>query len=159
MALVTGSLKDILGYNFTGRQGEIRFFPPEPGIRVTGVPGQIVPTAAVSATFGADGEFTADLANTSTFLTDMYYMMQIRWLDSGEGAPLSDFPDWQVRVTGAGNLSDMITFGTPAGGGKPNKSIWWVGLTAPPSHGYMWLHTNPDDPQDPANTGDVREWR
>lgn len=162
MALVTGTLKDILGYNYTSRRGEIRFTPNEPGVRITGAPGQVVPTSHVKATIEANGDFSVDLANTNTFLTDMWYRMQIMWQDSEAGATLMDFPDWQIRVTGAGSIADMISFGPShggSGGNNPNRGIWWVGLTDPPNRNYVWLHMNPDNIDDPAASGDIREWR
>ena len=169
MALVTGSLKDILGYNLDGREGQILFIPHEPGIRSTGNPGGVVPTEPVKATMQANGDFEADLAHTGTFLNDMWYKLQIRWLSNVEGAALIDFPDWKIRVTGAGLLSDMIDFGGGSGGGGGggvNPNIWWVSAdVAPPSNRFTWLITDPDNP-DRENSGisgttigDVRVWR
>lgn len=147
MALVDGSLKDILGENFISRKGEIRFIPNEPGVRVAGIPGQVVPTSAVSATFESDGDFTADLADTSTFLNDMFYRMQIIWQDEEAGTTLADFPGWQIRVTGPGNIGNMISFGpSPGGGGGANPMIWWVGLTPPPNRNFIWNYLDPEDP-------------
>lgn len=169
MALVTGSLKDILGYNLDGREGVLIFTPHEPGIRSTGVPGGIVPTEPVKATMQANGDFEADLADTRTFLNDMWYKLQIRWLSNVKGAALIDFPDWKIRVTGPGLISDMIDFGGGnggGGGGGVNPNIWWVSAdVTPPSNRFTWLVTDPDDP-DRENSGisgttigDVRVWR
>ncbi|AIY01220.1 hypothetical protein ART_1621 [Arthrobacter sp. PAMC 25486] len=122
-----------------------------------------MPTSEGAATIEPNGDFSADLADTSTFLNDMWYTIRIRWQDVGAGAALADFPDWQVRVTGPGSIVDMISFGPAYGGGGggsiPNRKVWWVGLSAPPNRSFLWLHTNPDNTDDPANTGDVREWR
>ncbi|WIB16281.1 hypothetical protein DEJ34_03870 [Curtobacterium sp. MCPF17_050] len=41
---------------------------------------------------------------------------------------------------------------------QPNQT--WVGPTPPlnPTAGKQWLQTNPDDPDDPRNTGILYEW-
>jgi len=167
MALVTGSLKDILGHDLDGREGEIIFTPNSPGVRISGEPGMVAPTEPVRANMAADGSWEADLATTSTFLDDMFYRMQIRWLSTVEGTALIDFPDWQIRVTGAGLISDMIEFGSSnGGGGGANPNIWWVSAdVAPPSNRFTWLIVDPDDPDRESSgisgttIGDVRVWR
>lgn len=170
MALVDGSLKDILGHGLDNREGEVWFIPHEPGVRASGAPGMIAPTEPVKATMASDGSWVADLANTATFLNDMWYRLQIRWLSSTQGAALIDFPDWKIRVTGDGPISEMIEFGGGPGGGNGgggvNPNIWWVSADEPPpSRKFTWLIADPDDPdrENPGisgtTIGDVRVWR
>ena len=168
MALVTGSLKDILGYKLDGREGVLVFTPNEPGIRASGEPGGVVPTEPIEVVPDPNGDWSADLATTSTFLNDFWYRLQIRWLSNVEDAALIDFPDWKIRVTGPGLISDMIDFGggTGGGGGGVNPNIWWVSAdVTPPSNRFTWLIADPDNP-DRENSGisgttigDVRVWR
>lgn len=165
MALVTGSLKDILGISMNGREGEILFTPHEPGVRVTGIAGVVVPTEPVKATIQSNGDFEVDLAHTGTFLNDMWYRMQIRWLSNIQGAALIDFPDWKIRPTRDGLIGDMIEIGGGPGGGV-NPNIWWVSAdVAPTSKRFTWLVTDPDDPDRETSgipgtkIGDVRVWR
>jgi len=117
--------------------------------------GFVYPTEPVSVKPDSSGEFTVVLADTTVMLGDAFYRLQIRWLGAQAGAAVMDFPEWKIRPGGSNApISDVIDSGAAT-----NAKFWWVGLSQPPSKKYLWLHTNPDDPDDSRNTGDVREWR
>lgn len=155
MPVVTGELKDIVGQTLASRVGRLKFRLVEPNIVATGsAAGRILPTAEESVTPSSGGSFSVNLADTSTMLADGYYVLSIEWVDSS--MPMTDFPDWQIRVgPNGGTLSGLIDTG--GGRGGPNLSLVLLGLTQPPNlkRGQLWWKTNPDNPTDSRNTGQI----
>lgn len=156
MAVVTGNLKDIGGASMANRNGVVKFTLNAGNMTASG--GGLRPDNTQTVTPTSDGTFSTNLEATSGMLLDAWYNVRVEWLDSAGN--LITYMEFQIKVpAGGGVLSDLIDLGGGAGGGGANPLIWWVGLTAPPSRRYLWLHTNPNDQADPANTGDVRQWR
>ncbi|MDJ0321650.1 hypothetical protein [Pseudarthrobacter sp. PS3-L1] len=157
MPNVTGELKDIVGSTLVSRVGRLRFRLVEPSIVGSGVSaGRILPTADVLVAPDSVGAWNVNLASTATLLNDAYYTLSIEWIEPG--MPLTDFPDWEIRVGSRGGpLSDFIEFGGGRPSGGPNLSMVLLSLTEPPGlrRGQLWWQTNPDDPTDPRNTGRI----
>ncbi|MCS3494054.1 hypothetical protein M2368_003082 [Arthrobacter sp. JUb119] len=152
MAVVTGNLKDIGGAAMGNRNGVVKFTLNAGNVTASG--GGLRPDSTQTVTPSADGTFSTNLEPTVSMLADAWYMVRIEWLDNVGN--LISYLEFQIRVPSSGGvLSDLIELG--AGGANP--LIWWVGLTAPPTRRYLWLHMNPADNTDPAGTGDVRQWR
>ena len=153
MAVVTGNLKDIGGATMANRNGVVKFTLNAGNITASG--GGLRPDNTQTVTPTSDGTFSTNLEATAGMLLDAWYNVRVEWLDNVGN--LITYMEFQIKVpSGGGVLSDLIESG---GNGNANPLIWWVGLTAPPSRRYLWLHTNPDNPDDPSNTGDVRQWR
>lgn len=158
MAVVTGNLKDIGGSEMADRQGIVTFTLSQANIMSSG--GGLRPDNTKTVTPGSDGTFSTNLEPTTQMLADAWYNVRIHWVGEGGGLIAELF--FQIRVpSGGGTLSELAdpTGNGGGGGGGANQMIWWVGLTAPPSKRYLWLHMNPNDNNDPAGTGDVRQWR
>lgn len=155
MPVVTWELKDIVGATLASRVGRVIFRLVEPNIVASGSnAGRILPTAEESVTPNSDGSGSVNLADTSTMLTDGYYVLTIEWVDST--MPHTDFPEWQIRVgPNGGKLSGLIDSG--GGHGGPNLSLVLMSLTQPPNlkRGQLWWKTNPDNPSDSRNTGQI----
>lgn len=153
MAVVTGNLKDIGGAAMANRNGVVKFTLNAGNLTASG--GGLRPDNTQTVTPTSDGTFSTNLEATAGMMLDAWYNVRVEWLDNVGN--LITYMEFQIKVpSGGGVLSDLIEVG---GSGNANPLIWWVGLTAPPSRRYLWLHTNPADPDDPANTGDVRQWR
>lgn len=164
MATVTGSVKDIVGAAMADRVARLVFELSEPSIQAASTtPGVIHPTVKERVAPTSTGTFTVNLIATTALLNDVWYTLTIEWLDAS--MPSLDAPDWQIRVPVAGGvLSDLISIGPRRrgdGGARPNLSLVWVSLTAPPrpASRQLWLKQDPDDPNNPANTGKLYEWR
>lgn len=146
MPAVTGSITDIVGSLMADRQGVLKFRLNAPNIQAgSSIPGTIHPTAGEWVTPDVAGDFSVNLRSTTTMLTDAWYVLEIHWLD---GSPMTDFPQWQIRVPSAGGLLvNLISTGpSNGGGGGANPMVWWVGLTPPPHHGLIWNYLDPDNP-------------
>lgn len=165
MAIVSGSMKDLVNASLATRQGRLIFRLSEPSIAVTGAnAGSVYPTAESSVIASTStGNFSIDLQTTTSLLTDAWYIPSIEWLDEAGGA--TDFPNWQVRVpVSGGSLDKLITLGAPSGGwggSLPNLSIVQMGLTRPDNLqvGQLWWKTDPDDPNNlnGKNTGRIEK--
>jgi hypothetical protein len=150
MAVVTGTLYDIGGGHLAGKFPELVFTLNDTAVTAGGVyvtePSVITP--------GGDGSFTANLPATELMRDDNYYKLHIQWLDTAGNSNRIDFPDWKIRVpTGGGTIGDLRGPGS-------NLSMVYVSLT-PPEHPVpfmLWLEQNPDDPEDPANSGNLYRW-
>ncbi|WPR65259.1 hypothetical protein SLW73_02660 [Glutamicibacter protophormiae] len=154
MATVTGDLKDIGGADMADRNGVVYFTLNTGNIMASG--GGIRPDIQKKVTPGSDGKFSINLEPTVSMLAEAWYTVRAEWLDNTGN--LISYLEFQIKVpSGGGTLSELADIsGTGSGA---NQFIWWVGLTAPPSKRYLWLHMNPNDNTDPAGTGDVRQWR
>jgi hypothetical protein len=161
MASVTGNVKDALSITMGNRQIKLVFRPNKTFIQAASTtPGTIHPTEEVEVVPAANGDFIANLVATTVMLPDAWYDLRIEWLD-GTG-PVKDCPQWRIRVPVAGGTLDQLidyTGPTGGGGGGTNQKLWWVSLTEPQQKSNLWLKQNPDNTDDPANTGKVYEWR
>lgn len=144
MAIVTGSLKDIVGAAMGNRQVALVFRLNGPAVQANSTtPGMIHPTAEARVVPAANGSFTVDLIATTVLRGEAWYTLRIEWLD-GSG-PLNDFPEWKIRVpTSGGNIADILE--APA-----NPMLFWIGEDPPPNPtpGQNWLK---------PSTGDISEW-
>lgn len=156
MATVTGNLKDIGGSDMADRNAAVYFTLNAGNITASG--GGIRPDIQKKVTPGSDGTFSANLEPTVSMLAEAWYEVRVEWLD--HVGNLISYLQFQIKVpSGGGTLSELADLASTGGGSGANPLIWWVGLAAPQSRRYLWLHTNPNNPEDPANTGDVRQWR
>ena len=115
-------------------------------------------TEPVKVIPAGDGSFIAPLASTTDMYDDAWYTMRVQWVNSSDPKTFSarDYLDWELEVpTIGGSFSDQ--FGRP----PRNTRMVYVSLTAPPNPKKyaLWLKDNPNDPADPANTGNLYEWR
>lgn len=147
MPILSGSFRDIVSGPMDGRNGELILTLNAPNVFAAGLSaGRVVPTAPHIIKFTtSDDTFSVNVAQTTAMLYDAWYTMQIRWQDSGFGATLVDFPDWQIRV-GTSNVSIQDAISRPGKGPGINSSLWWVGLTPPPSQNFIWNYLDPDNP-------------
>lgn len=153
MPAVSGELKSIIGETLAARVGKLYFRLNEPNIGAVGaMNNRIIPTAVEEVIPTSTGAFTFNPAPTEYMLFDAWYILTIKWNDAA--GSLTDFPQWQIRVPNAGgDFTDMIF---PGGGGQGgNLSLVLLSLTKPPNlkPGQLWLKTDPDNPDNPANTG------
>lgn len=165
MAIVNGSLKDIVNESLASRQGKLIFQLNEPSVAATGAfSGAIYSTAEKSVNAAAStGNFSVDLQTTTSLLNDAWYTLRIEWLDTEGGS--MDFPGWQIRVPiSGGSIDKLITLGPPNGGwggSLPNLSIVQMALTRPDNLqvGQLWWKTDPDDPNNlnGKNTGRIEK--
>lgn len=152
MAIVNGSLKDIVNASMASRQGKLVFRLNAESVAVTGSnAGAVYPTEEVSINSAAStGNFSIDLQTTTSLLTDAWYTLRIEWLDSEGGA--MDFPGWQIRVpVSGGSIDKLITLGPPNGGwggSLANLSLVMIAPEKPDNLqvGQLWLESDPDDP-------------
>jgi hypothetical protein len=150
MATVTGTLYDIGGGHLAGKYPDLEFTLNSTAATAGGV----YVTEPSIVTPAGDGTFTANLPATDLMRDDNYYTLAIRWQDSAGNMPRIDFPDWQIRVpTGGGNLGDLK-------GNGSNLSMVYVSLKEPddPTPFMLWLEQDPDDINNPANTGNLYRW-
>ncbi|OIH81966.1 hypothetical protein BLJ79_21650 [Arthrobacter sp. UCD-GKA] len=149
-----------MGATLTSRVGKLVFRLNTPNIGTAGaIASRVLPTAEHPVTPSSDGSFSVELTQTDLLLTDAWYVLSIEWNDAS--MPNTDFPEWQIRVTGGGTLLDMVVLGPPHGGwGGPlaNLSLVLVSLTQPENlqAGQLWLQAAPDSyasPNPALNTG------
>lgn len=164
MALVEGSILDLTAGSMNPLEVEVVFTLNAPNTYPAGSSvGRIIPTEPAVVKPDASGNFSVNLAVTTAMINEAWYNIQIRWLGADAGAALIDFPDWQLIVpTEGGNLGELVVNAT--GGGIHNGRVVWVSKTAPqyPRKFMLWLQQEPGptpDPYDPANTGNLYEWR
>lgn len=155
MPVISGNIRDITGSPMSSQEIVLIFTLNAPNVTSQAAfEGRVYPTEPIVVKPDATGEFSVTLASTTPMLTDAWYILQLVWLspnatDPTKGASLRDFPDWRIVVGGDdGTLLDMIQIGPSSGGGpgRPNQLLWWVGLTPPPSRGYIWNYLDPENP-------------
>jgi hypothetical protein len=150
VAVVTGTLYDIAGGHLAGKYPELVFTLND----TAATSGGVYVTEPSVVTPGGDGSFTTNLPSTDLMRDDNYFTLQIRWLDTAGNSNRIDFPDWKIRVpTGGGNIVDLR-------GNGSNLSMVYVSLTPPeyPVPWLKWWKTDPDDTNNPANTGEIYRW-
>lgn len=161
MAIVSGSMKDIVNVSMANRQAKLFFRLNGPSVAVVGAnAGTVYPTEEQSVTpDSSTGNFSIDLQTTTSLLTDAWYTMRLEWLEGG--GPGMDFPGWQLRVSNeGGRLDQLITLGPPQGGwggSLPNLSLVMIAPEQPDNLqvSQFWLESDPDDPDNlnGKNTG------
>lgn len=146
MAVVTGNLKDIGGATMANRNGVVKFTLNAGNITASG--GGLRPDNTQTVTPSSDGTFSTNLEPTDGMMLDSWYNVRVEWLDNVGN--LITYMEFVIRVpSGGGVLSDLIDTGGVnggGGGGGANPWIWWVGLTPPPTRGYIWNYLDPADP-------------
>lgn len=158
MAVVTGTLRTFGLDSLAGKQPLIVFEANKPATSPTG---ELLATDPVRVTPESNGEFSARLAATDGLITEgVHYKMWIEYLDSANNYVRVDNPDWVLRVPASGGtLGDLLQFPKVSSGlviTSPTPPSLWLGL------GAMWLQMDPNDPNNsdnPANTGDLHELR
>jgi hypothetical protein len=145
MALVTYNAKDIGGVAMAGLEPIVKFTLNAGNITASG--GGIRPDMTKSSTPSADGTGSINLEPTVSMLRDAWYTVRMEWL--GTAGNLVSYLEFQIRVPAAGGtlseLANLTGIGGGPGGGA-NPWIWWVGLTPPPTRGYIWNYLDPADP-------------
>lgn len=154
MPAVTGNLTDVGGGHLAGKVPELIFTLNVPNAKA----GVLYPTEPLKVTPAADGSWTAFLASTTDMHDDAWYTMRIQWVKSIEPRTYGafDYPDWPIQVPpGGGSFSDL--FGRP----PKNAAVVYVSLEPPTSPGKwtFWLESDPVDPANPLNTGNLYQWK
>lgn len=103
---------------------------------------------------------------------DAWYSVSVLWIQQSDAgfrkpAAMASYADLKIRVPSSGGaIEELIDASAGGGAGGTNPNIWWVSADeTPPSRGFTWLATDPDDPDRetsgiPGTTiGDVRVWR
>ena len=158
---ITGNVKDIFDSDMAAQVVQLVFRLNAPQVRNaagSGI-GTIYPTEERRVTPGSTGFFTAPLVQTDVMLSDAWYELGVVW--NGSKETLWDYPQWQIRVTGAGPINEMISLAPPGGGwGGPinNLSLVLVSTTKPDNLkvGQLWLQATPGEETNPdpaLNTG------
>lgn len=155
---LSGNLRTFGGANFNYLDPVIIFRPSGAHFDVSNI--YSGPDIRVS-TLDSAGGFTVDLERTDGMLSaGAHYKVLIEWRnpgitgDSGPGVAQHD-TGWQIFPTSSGSISDM------ARPPRPNHQMVIVSPTEPPNYfgpGTMWLQMDPNDPDNvnnPANTGDL----
>lgn len=151
MPTYSGKLQDFRFNAHPTLQPRLTFTPSGPGFDSSALRF----TRPIEVTPAADGTFTVVLQSSTLITPITWYEITITWLDSaGNFISLDEVPGRLFTGETNGALTDFID----TGGATPGQA-WW-GLEEPIVHGpYMWwLHSNPDNPDDPAATGDLYEW-
>jgi hypothetical protein len=152
-ATINGSLRTWYGSDLNGRDPFIRFIPSGVGIGTTGVyAGEIKDVTE----FSDGGRFTVPLESTIDKRPERWYTFELHYF-SASGQPVRvDYPELRLYVPGNGTyeFGDIAT-------GMSNPFMVWVSLESPPPGPGVrfWLETNPNDVEDPRNTGLLYEWR
>lgn len=152
MALVTGTLSDFGLEPMTSLEPEIIFRPSDVGV----VSGRLLATKPIRVRPFTSGYFQVELTSTDYVEPASWYTVEIRWLDFEGGYAAVDFVDWKLFVPQEGGaIGDLLE--SPV-----NPAMVYVSLTPPTAgslpRGTWWLESNPDNIDDPANTGILYEW-
>ncbi|MDT0211249.1 hypothetical protein [Curtobacterium sp. BRD11] len=149
MATVTGTLRDFNTQSL-GTTARMVFTPSSPGFSPTA----ILAARPVVVQPSSTGSFSVELEPTVTVSPETWYTLRVDWLDSEGGYVATSFFDGRLFVpeTG-GKLTDLIDVSRP-------PTIMFASLTPPlnPTPGLAWLETDPDNPDNPLNTGNIYEW-
>lgn len=142
MPIVTGNLRDFATRSLNPYSPVVAFIPNGPGV--------LGPTVFASQTITVVPEpstsaFSVILADTTMARPDVWYTLEVRWLDTAGNYVFVDRFPWKLRVPSeGGQVGDLIA--APA-----NPFQAWVSTSPPdnPAPGTWWL--NPE-------TGDLSEW-
>jgi hypothetical protein len=117
---------------------ELRFIPSGPGADGN----QLLFTATKVVTPAWDGSFSVPLAITENLTPDVFYRLNIRWLDAAGNFRGEDNPQWQLRVgVGATSFGDLVEASSP--------TFTIESATRPTGAYAYWLNTT---------TGDLYKW-
>jgi hypothetical protein len=155
MAFITGALRDFGLDTLTPFSPRLVFMPSNPSTTKN----IIFSTRPVVAVPNGSGNFTVELQDTESIQPAVVYRVRIEWLEAGDadgaGYVGIDLIDWDLHVPASGGaIGDLIQ--APA-----NHTLVWVGVNPPPnppSRGVWWLQVDPNDPDNPAATGELLEW-
>jgi len=152
MAVVTGTLKDFGLAPLTSYQPQITFTPSS----ATGKNGELYAARPITVVPNSAGSFIVDLLPTEDAVTAVWYEVKIQWLDSDGGYAAVDFVNSKLFVPRAGGaIGALIEF-------PVNPALVYISLSPPKAGnvppGTWWMHSNPNDINDPANTGILYEW-
>lgn len=151
MTHVDLTLWDVGGGHLAAFQPDIIFTLNQAGAKDEG----LFTTRPLIFTPKEDGSLSAWLTTTTDFPHDAWYTIAVRWLDPAGNYVQMDFPEWKVRVpVGGGALKNLI--GLPT-----NARVIYVSLTRPTVlvPNMLWLEQDPNDPENPRNTGKLYEVR
>ena len=151
MPNVTGTVTEVGGGHLNGKIPEIHFTLNAPN-RKNGI---LVPTQPLTVQPDTNGDWTANLQQTTNMHDLAWYTISIQWLDAGGNYVRADFPDWALQIPADGGaFSELIS--------KPptNTQMVWVSLTPPTNKQLFtkWLEQDPENPSNPLNTGKLYEW-
>lgn len=153
MPTVTGTLTDINMGHLVGKSPQLVFTLNAPN----GSGAVMYPTEPVRVTPASDGTFSVTLADTTAMNDAAFYMLAVHWINSEGNSPIrADHDGWKIQVPSTGGALSNLW-------GKPptNERMVYVSLTPPanPAPWSYWLEANPDNDNDPLNTGDLNQWR
>jgi hypothetical protein len=153
MATITGSLRTWFGGSLTDRSPFIRFIPSGVGIQGNGIYSAATRDHKV---FEEGGQFSIELDATVGKRPECWLEFEIHYFSTTGQQVRKDYPDVRLYIPdGNGTYTfDEVTHGVS------NPFLAWVQLDAPmtgPGVKY-WLETNPDNIEDPRNTGFLYEW-
>ncbi|WIB16282.1 hypothetical protein DEJ34_03875 [Curtobacterium sp. MCPF17_050] len=150
MPAVTGTLRDFNIQSLAAFSPRIIFTPSGVAVSET----RLYSTKPVVVVPNLGGDFEVFLQATEDVDPAVWYTIRIEWLDSDKGYVGVDLVEWKLFVpSDGGSIGDLLR--VPASAVRV-----WVGLEPPayPSPGTLWLLMNPDDVDDPRNTGYLYEW-
>lgn len=153
MSIVTGNIVDWQGSPRPGMFPIVVFKPRKPA----GQGANVFFTAPIEEVPAENGSFSVALLDSYSTDPLGLYDVEIQWRNA-TGIPvgfdqLTDEAHPLVVPVAGGELGTLLQY--PA-----NPSRAYYSLTPPPnpSPGTWWLEVNPDDPNDPGNTGFLYEW-
>lgn len=150
MPNVTGTLRDFNITTLAAYSPRIIFTASSAATSPT----RLYSTKPIVVTPNLAGDFEVFLQATDTLNPSVWYTIRVEWLDSDGGYVGVDLLEWKLFVTDdGGSIGDLLA--VPA-----NPAQVWIGLEPPPhpTPGLWWLQANPDNPDDPRNTGDILVW-
>lgn len=158
MSNFSGNVKSFTGVSMASQVVRVGFRLHDPAMVVAGAnAGTIMPTNIRWVTPTAEGAFSIALEAVTNMHDDAWYVLVIQWND--EAGTLMDFPFWQFRPgTSGGSIEDIIYSGGGNGQGPgANLSLVLISLSKPPQlkRGQLWWKTDPNNPNNPANTGQI----
>lgn len=143
MPVVTGNLRDLATRSLNAYKPVITFLPSGPGVHGSNLyasqPITVTPAVGTAA-------FSVTLADTTAARPDLWYTVEVRWLDPGGNYVFVDRFPWKLRVPADGGaIGDLMEAPT-----NPWQAV--ISTTEPVTayDGLWWL-----DP----NTGDLMEWK
>jgi hypothetical protein len=134
MPTVTGALQDFGLESLNAYKPEIIFTPSG----AASARNSLFASRPIKVIPASNGSFTVTLANTTILRPEVWYNISIRWLDPLAGYQAADFPQWRVRVPGAGGLlGDLIE-------AQPSSQETWIGDYPPnnPAPYLWWIDTS-----------------
>lgn len=155
MPVYTGSLESFGLESIHALNPEVVFEANKPAV---GPFGQLFATEPIIAKPIENGYWTVTLRDTSSLITaDVYYKMTVRWRDPANNYMRADFPDWKLYTDSVGGTFEQAVQ-------HPTNTGMTIVSPVNPGTGFSlnasWLQmdpADPDNPLNPANTGDYYE--